>query len=440
ESTWPCHEKPPPSSPIKTFTEKELHNRDGLHNRQLISLNLLAPSDVQEVKIDGSSLLAVRVPSATASQRPIFVGTNPMGGHTFRRRHEGDYRCTDAEVRRMLADADPTPADQRILAHFTLDDLDASSLAQYRQRFKLVKADHAWLALKDQDLLVKLGGWRLDRETGISGLTVAGLLMFGKDQSIRDAGALPEYFVDYREKLDPQIRWTDRVFPDGAWEANLFQFYQRVWPKLATGLPVPFRLEGGIRRDETPAHVALREAFVNALIHADYSSQGGIVIERHPDRFVFDNPGNLLISLEQFRQGGISACRNKSLQRMFLMIGGGEQAGSGVDKIRTGWQSSHWRPPFIERTFKPERFRIILPMASLIPDQTLNHLKLLFGNDLDGLHPDEIQALATAELEDGVSNGRLQEFVVRHSVDISRMLQSLCERGFLVSDNRRRWA
>jgi ATP-dependent DNA helicase RecG len=246
--------------------------------------------------------------------------------------------------------------------------------------------------------------------------------------------------VDYREKLDLQVRWTDRVYPDGTWEANLFQFYQRVWPKLAMGLPVPFRLEGGIRRDETPAHVALREAFVNALIHADYSAQGGIVLERYLDRFVFDNPGNLLVSFEQFRQGGISACRNKSLQRMFLMIGGGEQAGSGVDKIRTGWRSNHWRPPLIERTLKPERFRIVMPMSSLIPDQTLNRLKVLFGSELDGLQPDELQALATADLEDGVSNGRLQDFVARHSVDISRMLQSLCERGFLVSDNRRRWA
>ena|SRR5690606_3041935 len=24
--TWPCHGKPPPSNPTKTFTEKELHN------------------------------------------------------------------------------------------------------------------------------------------------------------------------------------------------------------------------------------------------------------------------------------------------------------------------------------------------------------------------------------------------------------------------------
>jgi predicted HTH transcriptional regulator len=309
---------------------------DGLHNRQQVSTNLLSLSDVQDVFLDCSILLAIHVPPASASQRPIHIGSNPMG-HTFRRRHEGDYRCTDAEVRRMLADADPTPADQRVLSHFSLTDLDAPSLAQYRQRFKLVKGDHAWLNLGDQDLLENLGGWRMDRESGQSGLTVAGLLMFGKDLAIRDAAALPEYFVDYREKLDFQVRWTDRIYPDGTWEANLFQFYHRVWPKLATGLPTPFRLEGGIRRDETPAHVALREAFINALIHADYSAPGGIVLERYPDRFVFDNPGILMVSLQQFRRGGISSCRNKSLQRMFLMIGGGEQAGSGIDKIKQGW-------------------------------------------------------------------------------------------------------
>ena len=36
-------------------------------------------------------------------------------------------------------------------------------------------------------------------------------------------------------------------------------------------------------------------------------------------------------------------------------------------------------------------------------------------------------------------NARLQELVVDHPVDITRMLTSLCERGLLVSDNRRRW-
>lgn len=42
-------------------------------------------------------------------------------------------------------------------------------------------------------------------------------------------------------------------------------------------------------------------------------------------------------------------------------------------------------------------------------------------------------------IEGAVSNARLQELVVDHPVDITRMLTSLCERGLLVSDNRRRW-
>ena len=278
---------------------------DGLNNRGKVSGNLLAAGDVQVVALEGASLLSIRVPRAARGFRPVYIGPVPFG-NTYRRRHEGDYRCADDEVRRMLADADPMPADQRILTGFTLEDLDADSLAQYRQRFRASKSEHAWLSLGDKELLERLGGWRHDRATGADGLTLAGLLMFGKDGAIRDPEAAPTYFVDYREKLDPTTRWSDRVYPDGTWEANLFQFYKRVWPKLSAGLPTPFQLEGDMRRDETPAHVALREAVVNALIHADYSAPGGVVLERYPDRFVFENPGTMLVSFEQFRRGGVS--------------------------------------------------------------------------------------------------------------------------------------
>lgn len=412
---------------------------DGLNNRGKVSRNLLANDDVQVVGIEGASLLVIRVPRAVRGVRPVYLGPVPFG-NTYRRSHEGDYRCADDEVRRMLADADPTPADHRILAGFSLEDLDVSSLTQYRQRFRAAKGEHAWLSLEDKDLLERLGGWRRDRASGAEGLTLAGLLMFGKDHAIRDPEAAPAYFVDYREKLDPAIRWTDRVYPDGTWEANLFQFFQRVWPKLSSGLPTPFQLEAGMRRDETLAHEALREAFVNALIHADYSAPGGVVVERHPDRFVFENPGMMLVSLEQFRRGGVSECRNKAVQKMFLMIGGGEQAGSGVDKIRTGWRSRHWRAPWINHQAQPERLRLTLPMVSLIPEQTLAHLRGIFGERLAALSGPEVQALATAEIEGAVSNARLQELLTDHPSDIGRMLQRLCERRFLISDNRRRWS
>lgn len=411
---------------------------DGLNNRGQVSINLLEPRNVEVAEVGGAALLVMRIPRASRTQRPVYVGTNPFGS-TYRRRHEGDYRCTDTEVRRMLSDADEMPPDHRILAGFSMDDIDVPSVAQYRQRLRAAKGEHPWVALSDRDLLERLGGWRRDRIAETEGLTLAGLLMFGKDQAIRDPQASPNYFVDYREKLDPELRWTDRIYPDGTWEANLFQFYSRVWTKLASGLPTPFRLEGAMRRDVTPAHEALREAFVNALIHADYAGAGGVVVERYPDRFMVENPGTLLVSVEQYLAGGVSECRNKSLQQMFLMIGGGERAGSGADKIRAGWRAQHWRAPRLEVRTEPDRVRLTLPMISLIPAETLDRLRRAFGSRIDSLAPAELQALATADIEGAVSNARLQELLTDHPVDITRRLTRLCEQGLLVSDNRRRW-
>jgi ATP-dependent DNA helicase RecG len=251
--------------------------------------------------------------------------------------------------------------------------------------------------------------------------------MFGRTEAIRDPAAAPEFFPDYREKLDPALRWTNRIYPDGAWEANLFQFYQRVSPQLAAGLPTPFQLDAGMRKDDTPAHEALREAFVNTLIHAD--------------RFIVSNPGTLLVSMEQFRRGGVSECRNPSLQQMFLMIGGGERAGSGVDKIRSGWRSRHWRPPLIRTQTRPDRVEMTLPMVSLIPESAITALELRFGKAMvAGLAADALQALATIEIEGSTTNTRLQELIDCHPSNITRLLQNLCNRGLLESDNRRRWS
>ena len=182
--------------------------------------------------------------------------------------------------------------------------------------------------------------------------------MFGKDEAIRDHSAIPQYHVDYRERLsdDPEVRWTDRLTGDGTWTANLFQFYQRVLSRLFADLKVPFQLRPDMfRKDETIVHEAIREALVNALIHADYRGKGGIVIEKYRDRITLSNPGSLLLPVEQLFQGGISECRNKSLQLMFQQIGGGEKAGSGIDKIRQGWASQKWRLPLIRETTRPDR-------------------------------------------------------------------------------------
>jgi len=321
---------------------------DNSNNPNTISRNLLNNNDVKVILFEGEKLLAFRIPFASRTERPVFLTRNPFG-NTYKRNHEGDYRCTDEEVKRMLADSSAElKRDSLILENYSVSDFDPTSIRQFRQLFVSSKPGHPWHVLSDLELLKKIGAFRTERKTGKEGVTLAGLLMFGKEDSIKEQEALPDYFPDFREQLttDKKIRWTDRIYPDGSWECNLFQFYLKVWPKLSSTLPKPFRLENDERVDESTTHIALREAFVNALVHTDYSLSGNIIIELDTEKFVFSNPGTLLVSLQQYYAGGISECRNPSLQQMFMLIGRAEKAGSGVDKIMAGWQDSLWRRPF----------------------------------------------------------------------------------------------
>jgi len=417
--------------------KKDLWNT--LNNRGKVSINLLSNDDIVELTHDDQQLLAIRIPRATRHQRPVFIGQNPLTG-TYRRNYDGDYHCTEQEVSRMLADRSDDPVDRRILEHFTLDDLDRVSLQQYRQRFASLRPTHPWIEENDLGFLNRLGGWRRDRASGLQGLTIAGLLMFGREETLREA--FPQYQVDYRERMseDPTIRWTDRLTLDGTWAGNLFQFYRQVIRRLAADLKLPFQLDENLfRKGETIVHEAIREALVNALIHADYQGIGGVVVEKYPDRLEFSNPGTLLVSLEQLWQGNISECRNKTLQTMFTMVGLAEKAGSGIDKIRSGWASQHWRHPWVTEQVQPDRVMWTLPMISLIPEESLVRLRGLFG-DLDRFNELEIQALVTADVEKRVDNNRMCQITGAHPADISRLLASLVSIKALIRKNRGRWS
>ena len=414
---------------------------NNINNRNKVSVNLLSDDQVEVKELEGKQVLAIHVPKAGRRQRPIYIGQNPLTG-TFRRNYEGDYRCNESEVGRMLSDRSDEPADSFILENFGLKDLDEASIQQYRQRFSARSPDHPWLSEDTQNFLEKLGGWRRDRNSGREGITVAGLLMFGKVEAIRDPAAVPEYSVDYRERLSdaPEVRWTDRLTIDGMWTANVFQFFQRVIQRLTSDLRVPFKLEPNLlRKDETPVHEAIREGLVNALVHADYRGQGGIIIEEYKDRFEMSNPGTLLISFEQLLRGGVSECRNKSMQQMFMMIGGGEKAGSGIDKIRQGWNSQKWRSPSIQEHYRPDRVRLILPMVSLLPQDSMDKLRKRFGAAFDALGPLEVQALVTVDVEGQVTNARLREICNAHPTDITTVLQGLAATGLLLQDRKGRW-
>ena len=405
------------------------------NDKDVISLPLLSDKDVLELPYNDGFLIAFIIPRANREQRPLYVGRDPMTG-TFRRNDEGDYRCAPIVPTQMFADRESTQykTESRILRNYSWDDIDMTSFRQYRTMFANRTPSHPWTALDDLDLMRKLGGYRKDRETGIEGFTLAGLLMFGKTESITDPECAPDFMLDYREiPVDMSVtRWVDRIYPDGTWEANLFQFYRLVLPKLQAFMPKPFVLKGDERQDETPAHEALREALINALVHALYGGSTRIVIIKHPTAITMSNPGFMLVSLSQYYEGGKSECRNPALQNMFGLIGKSDKAGSGVDKILKGWRDAKWRRPYIEERSLPDKVELYLPMESLISEETLHALHEKFGNRIDKLDHNGLSILSSAYIDEFVTNNSLRNQIELHPADITKLLRELVKDCLLV--------
>ena len=110
----------------------------------------------------------------------------------------------------------------------------------------------------------------------------------------------------------------------------------------------------------------LREAVINALVHADYSQRGGpIRVAFFDNRIEIENPGILPpgITVEDMKQG-ISKIRNPVIARVFRELKLIEQWGSGVPRIfRETAESGFPEPSIVELGL---RVRFVFPLAEVI--------------------------------------------------------------------------
>ena len=407
-------------------------------NSNKVNRNILIEEDVDIVEYEGHSLLVINIPQVDYRQRPIYINGNMMNG-SFKRNYEGDYHCTEDDVKAMIRDANDSGNDSVLMENYTMDDIDANTLAAYRNRFRTANMDHVWNDYSDKDFLLNMGGYIIDRNTHREGLTLAGLLMFGKGLSIRER--FDNIRMDYIDmtNLQPDSRWSDRLTYDGRWEYNLYNFFMTVQSKLIKDLKRPFRLEGMERIDDTAIHKAVREALTNLVIHSDYMITGVLKVEKHDDCFVFSNPGSLKIPVMDIYAGGHSKARNPNMQAMFRMTGFGDNIGSGFPTILNAWKKENWRQPCLIENQDLHLVELTLTMASLIPDECHIALHDIYGSDYEKLNKEEQLVLATAFTEKCTSNYRMQQLLGRSSLDVGKTLYALVGKGMLVPANKGRW-
>lgn len=310
---------------------------------------------------DDKNIIVIEVPRAERHLRPVYTNGNPLTG-TFRRKHTGDYKCTQPEVAAMMRDNTDAPLDAEVANAASIDNLNAESIAAYRATYNAGHENHAWAKLENAEFLCRIGAAGPDTQGQVRP-TKAGLLMFGEEWII--SRTFYNYFIEYKQLDAVNARWRDRfTSQDGLWSGNLYDFFYKAYNKTIQALELPFSTDGLYRQTTTPAHEAIREALVNVLTNADFNSESPVKITLNTEQIELENPGCFRVDINSAREGGLSNPRNKTLMKMFSLINLSERAGSGIPNMIASWEKSGFQTPILEEQFDPEISRIILPLKA----------------------------------------------------------------------------
>lgn len=345
----------------KTFHTVNLPNPEGLkkefldalNDPKIASVNLLSGRDVSIETVNGDRIIVIYVPKADRTCKPVYVEGNPL--NTYRRNGEGDYKCTKEEFQAMVRDASIRSLDMMVLDEFPADSFDPVCVRKYRERLRISRPGFVPESLDDKEFLSKIGVAGIG-EDGEPHPTAGGLLMFGRECDI--VRVFPNYFLDFREEDDEQSQWRNRIVSSsGDWSGNLLDFYFRVCGKLLIDPEM----------DDSSLQLAVREAFTNCLVNADYFGRGGIVVVKKKEQIRFSNPGNFRINVNAAITGGLSDPRNSAIMKLFNMLDVGERAGKGIPNIFRVWKEYNLPEPEIRQTSNPDRTDFLLPLVPVDP-------------------------------------------------------------------------
>ncbi len=207
--------------------------------------------------------------------------------------------------------------------------------------------------------------------------TIGGLLLFGKDRLSRfpDAWIQAGRFagVNRARVLDStEIR---SYLPLAAEEAVAFARKHLTHESIIEGVR-------RVDRWSVPL-VAVREAVINAVVHADYAQQGApIRLALFDDRIEIENPGLLPfgLTIEDIIQG-VSKLRNRVIGRVFHELHLIEQWGSGIQRMTSACQDAGLAAPKLEEIGR--HFRATISSARVTrakADQTDQRILDLLGD------------------------------------------------------------
>ena len=339
----------------------------------------------EHIVVDGKDLIYIRVPEGNQVCR--------HGSRIYDRSYEGDVNITDSSelVYKLYARKQGSYFVNKVYPNLTLECLDASIIAKVRKRASIRNQSHSWKDMTDEELLRSANLILIDPQTNREGLTLAAILLFGKDNTIMSV--LPQHKTDAIFRVVNKDRYDDR----DVITTNLIDSYDRLIAFGQKHLNDLFVLDGIVNvsaRDRI-----LREIVSNTLAHRDYSSGFPAKMIIDDEKIVVENSnlahGIGALDIKKFEPFP----KNPPISKVFREIGLADELGSGMRNTYKYTRLYSGTDPIFE---EGDIFRTIVPLKKIATE------KVGSEEEDNGNGPLQNEHIAESEKTDN-KNGSLQK-------------------------------
>jgi ATP-dependent DNA helicase RecG len=393
-------------------------NVSGIPSLVANKTNPALPISVERCELQGKSIARLIIPKSRQ-----LVSTSD--GLLVRRRLKLDgkpesvpfYPHEFIQRQSSLGLVDPSAI---VLEQISVDQLDPLQRFRLRNAIKKYGGEQSLLSLADEELDGALG--LVLEHHGRKCPTVAGLLILGSETLLRQY--LPAYEVAFQV-----LRGTD-VRVNEFYRKPLLETFEEVELQFKPWI-VEEEIQVGLFRVPVPNYDrrAFREAFVNALVHRDFSTLGAVHIKLDDEGLSISSPGGFIEGVNLNNLLVVPPrSRNPLLADIIKRVGLAERTGRGIDRIYEGMLRYGRPAPDYSHS---NAYTVSLFLSNVSAD--LDFLKMVVEQEdkLGTMPIDSLIILSRLREERRLSTADLAPSVQKPEPNVRATLEKLVETGFL---------
>jgi ATP-dependent DNA helicase RecG len=272
--------------------------------------------EIHELNHPDGRVLVFDVPS-----RPIGHAIEYKGAY-WMRAGESLVPMSPDRIKKIFDEATPDYS-AKICEKASLEDLDSSAIQWFREKWAEAAKNPALLRLPDAPLL---------RDTNLvtdEGVTIAALILFGKEQALSRFLPQAEVIFEYRSN-DASIAFQDRK----EYRAGFLLFLDELW-KTINLRNDKFHYVEGLFDVYIPAfqEEVFREALLNAVSHRDYRLGSSIFVKQYQQKLEIISPGTFPDGVTPENILWQQKPRNRLVAENLQRCGLIQRSGQGADRM-----------------------------------------------------------------------------------------------------------